>query len=249
MITAPVSRLLSVADLARSAAFYRDVLGFEVRPASPDPDGSAVLEAVLGPARLQLRVAESAADSTGVSRPRGAAVLFFATNRVAALHASIVSRGGQPSIIERANWIKQRVFQIRDPDGHTLWFGQSDQEPESERPPAMLEQALPELPLTDVAAGIAYYRDHLGFSINYAQDGLGVMDRDRITLLLIQRTEQHRGIGSCEFYIRDADALHAELVERGARVLDRPVSMPWGLRHFHVEDLEGNRITFAQPFE
>jgi len=50
-------------------------------------------------------------------------------------------------------------------------------------------------------------------------------------------------------YIRDADTLHAELVAKGANVLDEPVSMPWGLRQFHVLDLEGNRITFGQTFE
>lgn len=244
MITAPVSRFLAVADLVRAAAFYRDVLGFEV---SGPRDGT--VEAVSGPARLQLTQTDSAVDSTGALRPRGAAVIYLAVDDVAGLHAAIVSRGGNPSIIERANWIKQRVFQLRDPDGHTLWFAQSYQEPDREGPPAMLEQALPALPVTDIPGAIVYYRDRLGFSINYAQDDLGVMDRDRQTLLLVLRTPRHSGIGECEFYVRNADELHAELVDRGARVVDRPVSMPWGLRHFHVEDLEGNRITFAQRFE
>jgi hypothetical protein len=31
----------------------------------------------------------------------------------------------------------------------------------------MLDQIMPELPLTDVPAGVAYYRDVLGFSVNY----------------------------------------------------------------------------------
>jgi hypothetical protein len=31
--------------------------------------------------------------------------------------------------------------------------------------------------------------------------------------------------------------------------MDAPVSRPWGLREFHVEDLEGNQLTFGQPFE
>jgi catechol 2,3-dioxygenase-like lactoylglutathione lyase family enzyme len=112
-----------------------------------------------------------------------------------------------------------------------------------------LRQALPELPLRDIAAGIAYYRDVLGFRINHAQGDLGVMTRDSITLLLIPRTERHQGVGSCYVYIRDADALHAELVAKAARVQDQPVSTPWGLRQFHVLDPEDNRITFGQTFE
>jgi uncharacterized glyoxalase superfamily protein PhnB len=141
------------------------------------------------------------------------------------------------------------MFEVRDPDGHTLWFGQSFQQPDPPAPPPMLKRALPELPLDHVAEGIAYYRDVLGFHINYAQDDLGVMDRDKITVLLIARTERHKGIGSFGVYIADADALHAELVAAGANVLGPPVSRPWGLRQFQIVDPEGNRITFSQTFE
>jgi uncharacterized glyoxalase superfamily protein PhnB len=113
----------------------------------------------------------------------------------------------------------------------------------------MMRQALPELPFDDVAAAVAYYRDVLGFRINYQQDDLGVMYRDAVTLLLIARTERHTGIGSAYIYIEDADALHAELKAKGANVQGEPVSYPWGLRDFRVVDLAGNRIAFGQPFE
>lgn len=113
----------------------------------------------------------------------------------------------------------------------------------------MLEKIMPELPCDDVSAAVAHYRDILGFTINYAQHDIGVMDRDEARILLIARTARHRGIGSCYVYVRDADALHAELLAKGARVQTEPVSRPWGLREFEVLDPEGNRITFGQPFE
>lgn len=113
----------------------------------------------------------------------------------------------------------------------------------------MLRKIMPELPLTDVAAGVAYYRDVLGFSINYQQHDLGVMDRDAVRLLLIGRARGHKGIGSCYFYVYDADALYAELLENGANLQGEPVSQPWGLREFRVIDPEGNQLTFGQPFE
>jgi predicted enzyme related to lactoylglutathione lyase len=113
----------------------------------------------------------------------------------------------------------------------------------------MLHKIMPELPLDDVPAGVAYYRDVLGFTINYQQHDIGVMDRDKVRLLLIARTERHRGIGSAYVYVEDADALHAELRAKGANVQGEPISEPWGLRQFHVLDLEGNQITFGQPFE
>lgn len=76
-----------------------------------------------------------------------------------------------------------------------------------------------------------------------------MMYRDAITVLLIQRTEQHKGIGSFEVYVEDADTLYEELTAKGAKLDGAPVSHPWGLRDFRAVDLEGNRITFAQTFE
>jgi uncharacterized glyoxalase superfamily protein PhnB len=115
--------------------------------------------------------------------------------------------------------------------------------------PHGLRQAFPELPFDNVPAAVPYYRDVLGFRITYHQDDLGVMDRDAITVLLIARTEQHKGIGSFGTYVSDVDALYAELLANDARILGEPVSHPWGLRNFIVLDLEGNRITFSQTFE
>ena len=247
-ITAPMSRFLSVVDTSRSIAFYRDILGFEVQSGRGDEAPSDV-EVVHGPARIWLGVHDTAVDGAGRHRPPGAAILFFQTDDVSAMHACVLARGGTPSEVAKVNWIKMRMFEVRDPDGHTLWFGQSFQEPGPSDPLPLLRKALPELPLNDVPAGVAYYRDVLGFGVNYEQHDLGVMDRDAVTVLLIARTPRHKGIGSCYVYIRDADALHAELKANGANVLDDPVSHPWGLREFHVLDLEGNRLTFGQTFE
>ena len=232
-IVAPVSRFLASADVNRSLAFYRDVLGFEAPAVSSLGNVSdafrapATTEVVSGPARIQIGPGDATVDSTGERRPRGSAMLFFETDDVAAMREAVRSRGGTPGELEKVNWIKMRIFEIRDPDGHTIWFGQSFQEPDAPRDPrGQLEKMLPELPLTNVAAGIAHYQEALGFKIDYAQDDIGVMYRDGVTLLLIARTEKHAGIGSCYVYVRDADALHAELRARGANVIGAPVSQP-----------------------
>lgn len=78
------------------------------------------------------------------------------------MRLEVVARGGKVSELEQVNWIKMRVFQIQDPDGHTLWFAQSFQEPDRALDAArQLRQALPMLPLSDVAAGIAHYQQAL----------------------------------------------------------------------------------------
>ncbi len=236
-IVSPVSRAIDVADVARSVAFYRDVLGFAETPIGRDSGVDADAQVVRGPARLQF-------VRSAIVHP---SVLFFEADSVAALREEIARRGGRVSDLVDVNWIKMRMFEVRDPDGHVLWFGTSFNVSGMEKPRGQLEDALPILPVDDVAGAIAHYVDVLGFGINYRQDDLGVMYRDRVTVLLVQRTAA--GVGACEFYIADADSLHAELTAKGANVLGAPVSHPWGLRDFVVVDPAGNRLVFAQPFE
>jgi uncharacterized glyoxalase superfamily protein PhnB len=244
-LTAPVSRMLAVTDLERSIAFFREVLGFTVRPGGEL--GTVTL--VRGPAEVQMAATDAAWDSTFERRPRGSAVLHFESDDLDALREEFATRGGEPSVIERANWIKMRLFEVRDPDGHVLWFGQTFAEPVLPRPEPVFRKIMPLFPLDDVPAGVVHYRDVLGFSVNYEQADFAVMDRDEARILLDVRTERHRGIGACTVYVRDADALYAELVGRGARVTGEPVNRPWGLREFTVLDPGGNEITLAQTFE
>jgi catechol 2,3-dioxygenase-like lactoylglutathione lyase family enzyme len=60
MLVAPVSRFLSVADLNRTTAFYRDVLGFEGRPAREEDAARETVELVNGPARIVIGTHEQA---------------------------------------------------------------------------------------------------------------------------------------------------------------------------------------------
>jgi catechol 2,3-dioxygenase-like lactoylglutathione lyase family enzyme len=243
-IIAPVSRWLGARDVDRTVTFWRDVLGFKVKQ-----HGEQGVELISGRARIHFGDLDSAPDFSSEGRPPGSAIVFFDTDDVEAMHAAIRQRGGQPSDLEKVNWIKRRVFEIRDPDGHTIWFGQSYHVKSPERPRPMMSRIMPELPCDNVPAGVAHYRDVLGFSVNYEQEDLGVMDRDDVRLLLIARDAEHAGIGSASFYVRDVDGLYAELVRSGADVQGEPVSQPWGLREFSLLDLDRNRLTFAQTFE
>jgi uncharacterized glyoxalase superfamily protein PhnB len=243
-ITAPVSRSLGARDVDRTVAFWRDVLGFEVTERMPD----GAVEVRSGRARIHFGEFDAAPDFS-TDGPPGSAIVFFDTDDVAAMHAAVRRRGGQPSDLERVNWIKRTVFEVRDPDGHVIWFGQSYHQKSPDRPRRMMSRIMPELPCDDVPAAVKHYRDVLGFGVNYEQEDLGVMDRDEVRLLLIARTPQHGGIGSAYFYVREVDALYAELVRSGADVQGEPVSQPWGLREFRVLDPDRNRLTFAQTFE
>lgn len=242
-LTAPVSRLLGTKDVSRAVTFWRDVLGFELRE-----QDEQTAEVVSGEARIRLGTNdwEPYLDQ---NRAPGSAIVFFETDDLDGLRAAISARGGQPSDTVSVNWLKIRMFEVRDDDGHRLWFGRSYHAESPPRPQLMMQSIMPELPLDDVPTGVRHYRDVLGFQVNYEQHDIGVLDRDEVRVLLIARTPRHTGIGSAYLYVRDADALHAELLKKGANVQGTPVSQPWGLREFSVLDREGNRLTFGKPFE
>jgi catechol 2,3-dioxygenase-like lactoylglutathione lyase family enzyme len=246
----PVMRFLATADVDRSVAFYRDVLNFNV---TQHQHG---FEATLGPARIEVGNRAYPPNDYRFENPQppGSTIAFLQSDDLEAMHTAMRARGASPSEVQKVNWIKMRMFEIRDPDGNVLWFGQSyhegqDSPSRRDAQPHGIRQALPELPFDDVAAAVTYYRGILGFRVNYQQHDLGVMDRDAVTILLIARTNQHKGIGSFGTYVSDVDALYTELLAKKAHILGEPVSHPWGLRNFSILDLEGNRITFSQTFE
>jgi uncharacterized glyoxalase superfamily protein PhnB len=45
-------------------------------------------------------------------------------------------------------------------------------------------------------------------------------------------------------FAEDIDASYRELQESGANIVEPLQRMPWGLRQFTVEDLDGNRFYF-----
>jgi catechol 2,3-dioxygenase-like lactoylglutathione lyase family enzyme len=246
-IVSAVSRHLVVGEVDRSIKFYNEVLDFAVDA------GSEVPSVVYGPARIFFHTSTAAVDSTGPLRPVGSAIVFFEVADPDAFWDKLYARGAQPTLPEKVNWIKLRILEVRDPDGHRLLFGRSYHEDPADlhtpRGKGQLRQIMPAFPCAHVPDAVKYYRDVLGFTVNYQQDDLGVMDRDKVRILLVPRKDDAPSSGGCCIYIANADQLHAELLAKGALVQGEPVSHPWGLREFKVLDPDGNEISFAQTFE
>ncbi|HTE36736.1 MAG TPA: VOC family protein, partial [Reyranella sp.] len=104
--------------------------------------------------------------------------------------------------------------------------------------------------VSDIAASLAYYRDKLGFDIAFEYGNptsyAGVCS-GKVTLHLIaaSRTPRQPGHGAVALDVDDVDALHADLVKRGAKVLEAPANQYYGLRTFDVADLDGNMLFFG----
>jgi uncharacterized glyoxalase superfamily protein PhnB len=95
-----------------------------------------------------------------------------------------------------------------------------------------------------------HYRDVLGFEITFQYGNptfYVCMCRDEVQLHLIaaRRTERLAGNGALCIFVRDVDAVHAELVARGARVIKPPQNYDYGMRDFDVVDLDGNQLVIG----
>jgi predicted enzyme related to lactoylglutathione lyase len=115
----------------------------------------------------------------------------------------------------------------------------------------------PQFVVPDVVAAAEYYRDVLGFRIRgyfldppiyaiVARDSVeihfGKADTGTATSPNIQRRE-----GSIDAYIwvNDLDPIYAELKERGAKIVEPPVTQVYKCYEVIVEDALGFRLAFG----
>jgi predicted enzyme related to lactoylglutathione lyase len=116
----------------------------------------------------------------------------------------------------------------------------------------------PVLLVSDLDRAITFYRDDLGFECQVygVPPNFAVAVRDQATILLALAPDAERIVPNWKIvdktwnaYIRvdDADAIYAELQERGAKIDYTIYDAPHGFREFGVQDPDGHDIAFGQP--
>ena len=108
------------------------------------------------------------------------------------------------------------------------------------------------LAVRDLERSAAYYRDVLGFELQW-EDGtdwrLAVRDGVRIMLGRCPNDKPATEIFPHDWFgyleADDVDALRAEFVGRGARCSDAK-DQPYGMREIVVTTIDGHRIVFGQ---
>jgi catechol 2,3-dioxygenase-like lactoylglutathione lyase family enzyme len=115
MALGPVGQIhISVTDLSRSVAFYRDVLGI---PLLFEVPGQPMAFFASGDVRLYLGVPE---DPAFASR----CTLYFRVDDIEAEHERLVAAGvpmlGKPHVVHRDGPTELWMAFLRDPDGHNI---------------------------------------------------------------------------------------------------------------------------------
>ena len=116
---------------------------------------------------------------------------------------------------------------------------------------------VPEIPVRDIAAAAAYYRDHLGFSLDWGgQDiGLAGISRGRCRMFLADQEfrQGHGNVGPLMIWLNldsndEVDELYREWSASKARLLSAPESKSFGLHEFMAADLDGNFFRVFHDF-
>ena len=132
-----------------------------------------------------------------------------------------------------------------------------------------MKKTIPALPVREVGAAVAYYRDRFGFESPYVADDFAILARDEAVLHLWGAADEQwrsredlsarpvcsgaesflAGTASCRIEVADVESLFGELAPRGVLLdgsLGEVESTDWGTRQFETVDLDGNLLIFFQ---
>ena len=119
--------MLAVTDLQRTMLFYRERLGFSRAGTFGNPPVWA--EMVRDDIAIMFNAPPSDHVTRDVSpRSRDYSIYYLDTPDVVALHKELTGRGATPSAL-RVTEYGMKEFEVRDPDGIWLWFGQPTDDP------------------------------------------------------------------------------------------------------------------------
>ena len=108
------------------------------------------------------------------------------------------------------------------------------------------------MPVNDVDASIRFYVDVLGFSEQFKFGNYAGVEREGCLIHLSQIGNPNTaapGCGAVYIFCDDVDAIHQQIVQRGASVEGEPKDYPYGMRDFVACDPDGNKLSFGAPTE
>ncbi len=130
--------------------------------------------------------------------------------------------------------------------------------PEGELTPYQVHGMQPVLGVRDMQQTLAYYRDQLGFHVDFVAGEPPAHARICSTPTYQQGTvfirfeplapgeEPSPSVWLWLHVGSDLDRLYELYVARGVKAVQSPLDRPWGLRQFTIEDCNGYLISFSE---
>jgi catechol 2,3-dioxygenase-like lactoylglutathione lyase family enzyme len=119
--------------------------------------------------------------------------------------------------------------------------------------PVLLDAARPVLFVRNVRAAAEFYRDRLGFRVDFLPPFYGSVSRDDATLhlrfvhepVLAADTARDEGLIMAFIEARNVKELYAEYLAAGVELAQKLTKQAWGGTDFIVRDLDGNTVAFV----
>jgi len=119
--------MLSVSDLKRTMAFYRERLGFQLINSFGEPEPRWCMLARDG-VKIMFNQPPAEEMAELPRRAKDFQIYYFYPDDITSLHAAWKT-DSLPVTDLRVTVYGMKEFELRDPDGYWLWFGQSTAEP------------------------------------------------------------------------------------------------------------------------
>jgi len=117
--------------------------------------------------------------------------------------------------------------------------------------------AVPEIPVSDIAAAVEYYKTRLGFTIDWgdSEGGVAGISQGNCRMFLTNAAFREHYGNNAPVLIwlnldskEEVDALHQRWRGNQAKIVSPPESKPWGLHEFTAADPDGNLLRVFYDF-
>lgn len=114
--------------------------------------------------------------------------------------------------------------------------------------PAQFIQGCPVLHVGDVAGMAGYFRDVLGFRLDFGDDNYAVVWRDNSAVHFQKGDSEPCNVHLFQ-WVCDVEAYYAKVLARKAKITRTLENTPYGLREFAIRLPNGLSIVFAQDID
>jgi len=117
--------------------------------------------------------------------------------------------------------------------------------------------AVPEIPVSDINKAVAYYKDNLGFKVDWGGEELGLagISRGHCRMFLANTDYRARygNVGPVLIWLNlnskeEVDDLYRLWNSSNVSMVSDPESKPWGLHEFTAADPDGNLFRVFYDF-
>src|ERR1700730_12580590 len=117
--------------------------------------------------------------------------------------------------------------------------------------------AVPEIPVSDVNKAVAYYKDKLGFKVDWGGEEIGLagISRENCRMFLANPDcrAQYGNVGPVLIWLNlnskeEVDDLYRLWNSSNVSMVSDPESKPWGLHEFTAADPDGNLFRVFYDF-